>query len=68
MSKNLSETYKFDKPTYSPCTLTQNVQNANKAISLPKQSAEKQQDLTTKLDAYFLTKTNKKTVEIRSYY
>jgi hypothetical protein len=39
---NLSETHTFDKPTYLPCTLTQNIQNTDKAISLLKHCAKKQ--------------------------
>ena len=41
MSENLSESHTFDKPSNVPCTLTQNLQNNNKAISLLKHSAEK---------------------------
>ena len=36
MSENHSEIHTFDNPTDLPCTLTQNVQNTNKAISLLK--------------------------------
>jgi hypothetical protein len=52
MSENPNETHTFDKPVDLLYTLTQNLQNTNKAIiSLMKQSAKKQQDLTTKFDS-----------------
>ena len=49
MSENLSETYTFDKPTNLHCTLTQNVKNNNKAISLMKQSVENNKTLQLSL-------------------
>ena len=56
--KTLGKHIHLKNPSYLPCTLTQNEKNTNKAISLLNQSAEKQQNLTTKLDSSLPFKTN----------
>ena len=55
--ENSGEKHLIYKPTNSPCTSTQNVQNTNIAISLFKKCAEKPQDeVIDKLDAPLLFK------------